>query len=61
MSWDNDEFKVISRTRVVIDCIVIINNAMDYNGAQLNIQISKMCKTAILPVTLYRCEGKYLH
>jgi hypothetical protein len=35
----NDEFKLILRTCVVIDCGVIANNSMDYNGAQLKINI----------------------
>jgi hypothetical protein len=33
---ENDELKLISRTCVVIDCTVTINNAMEYSSAQLN-------------------------
>jgi low affinity Fe/Cu permease len=36
----NDECNLISITCVVIDCTVIIDNAMDYSGAQLNTKIN---------------------
>jgi hypothetical protein len=36
---DNDEFKLISRTCVVIYYTVVINDAVDYNGVQLNVKI----------------------
>jgi hypothetical protein len=29
MFWDNDEFTLISRTVVVIDCTAITDNAME--------------------------------
>jgi hypothetical protein len=33
------EVNLISTTRAVVDSVVIINNAMDANGAQLSIKI----------------------
>jgi hypothetical protein len=29
MFWDNDEFKLIARTGVIIDCTAITENAME--------------------------------
>jgi hypothetical protein len=44
---NNDKFKVISRTCVVIDCIVIIYNAKGYNVVQINI---KMYINPLIPI-----------
>jgi hypothetical protein len=37
------ELKIILRNCIVIGCIVILNNAMGYNGAQLNIKRNDSC------------------
>jgi hypothetical protein len=35
--WNSDGARLISKTFLVIDCIVIINNTMDYSGAKFGI------------------------
>jgi hypothetical protein len=39
-----NKYRPISRMSAVIDCSMMINNAMDYSGAQLNIRISLPCQ-----------------
>jgi hypothetical protein len=39
---------------------VVINNAVDYSGAQLYVQVNYVYTNVILPVTLFECETWFL-
>jgi hypothetical protein len=39
---DNDKFNLIYSICAVINCTTIINNTLDYNGAQLSIKVAKL-------------------
>jgi hypothetical protein len=50
---NSDDVRLISRTFLVIDCIVIINNAVDYNGAKFGIKTLKLLYIALFNILNY--------